>query len=483
MEDKKIKGKFYTPSHTAKKMVDLLNLGKTINLAKKKILDPACGDGRLLQEIVKCLISLLPRENLSESLHNIHGWDTDKQAIEACKHNLNALVAPLDIKVSWNIHTKDALLQKKSGKCYDLIVANPPYVRIQNLPKSQRKLLLEAYQFCQKGSTDLYLAFFELAWHLLSDKGQAVFISPNSFLNTEAAGKLRAFFQERKAINHIINFKSIRVFEEASTYVAITRFTKGNPVGEFLYEEYFSPKTIKAKKISYDGLCSQTWLLVAGETKGKRLGDIAEVYCGLATLCDKAYILKHLGQGKTPGTLLVSSRLLPHPFEIEKKITKPVIKASQHKNGKSITDRILFPYQKGALGKHQIIQESNLKEKYPLAYAYLGKVRFALDKRDKAKPNPVAWYAFGRSQAVDNGFGEKIIFSPITKSPNFIHIQDTTTTFYSGYAIKYQGDYHQLLDRLNSSRMGTYIQATCRDLRNGYKGINKKIIQEFRLEL
>ncbi|RLC51491.1 MAG: N-6 DNA methylase, partial [Candidatus Cloacimonadota bacterium] len=126
--------------------------------------------------------------------------------------------------------------------------------------------------------------------------------------------------------------------------------------------------------------------------------------------------------------------------------------------------------------------EKELKDNYPFAYEYLLKVKPLLDKRDNGKPNPVAWYAFGRTQGLDTTFGKKILFSPMNKQPNFILSENKETTFYSGYCIKYDGDYEYLLKQLNSKRMKDYIQTTARDFRGGWKAYNKKIVQEFIIE-
>jgi hypothetical protein len=144
----------------------------------------------------------------------------------------------------------------------------------------------------------------------------------------------------------------------------------------------------------------------------------------------------------------------------------------------------LFPY-KNINGKHQIISENELKALFPLAYSYLSSVKPELDKRDNGKPNPVAWYAFGRSQGLDTSFGEKIIFSPMNYRPNFIFYENPETTFYSGYCIKKINGYsiERLLLQLNSDRMDKFVSMSARDFRGGWKAYNKKIIENFEVVL
>jgi len=65
---------------------------------------------------------------------------------------------------------------------------------------------------------------------------------------------------------------------------------------------------------------------------------------------------------------------------------------------------------------------------------------------------------------------------------NFILSENTESTFYSGYCIKYNGDYQNLLKKLNSIEMEDYIKISARDFRGGWKAYNKKIVQEFLIE-
>ncbi|GAB4128188.1 MAG: hypothetical protein OHK0045_15410 [Raineya sp.] len=50
---------------------------------------------------------------------------------------------------------------------------------------------------------------------------------------------------------------------------------------------------------------------------------------------------------------------------------------------------------------------------------------------------------------------------------------------YSGYCIKYQGDYTFLLEQLNSQRLADFIAVSSRDFRGGWKAYNKKALEEF----
>jgi hypothetical protein len=67
--------------------------------------------------------------------------------------------------------------------------------------------------------------------------------------------------------------------------------------------------------------------------------------------------------------------------------------------------------------------------------------------------------------------------------PNFVHYEKPDCTFYSGYCIKYEGDTEALLSQLNSERMEEFVNISCRDFRGGWKAYNKKIIENFEVEI
>lgn len=63
--------------------------------------------------------------------------------------------------------------------------------------------------------------------------------------------------------------------------------------------------------------------------------------------------------------------------------------------------------------------------------------------------------------------------------PNFVLYENEECTFYSGYCIKYDGDFEWLLKALNSQRLADFIAVSSRDFRGGWKAYNKKILEQF----
>ena len=125
---------------------------------------------------------------------------------------------------------------------YDAVVGNPPYVRIQNLPETQRGYWGSMYTWAQ-GNFDIYIPFFERAlgtglaskagthaW--LREGGRLGFIVPNRVRIADYATELRKRLVERNTLRTILDIGACefrpdeeapgaKLFREAMVYPAI----------------------------------------------------------------------------------------------------------------------------------------------------------------------------------------------------------------------------------------------------------------------
>lgn len=169
---------------------------------------------------------------------------------------------------------------------------------------------------------------------------------------------------------------------------------------------------------------------------------------------------------------------------IERELLRPIIKGSKVKAGRPCYEGtlIVFPYRLEP-DRPTLIAEDELAAQFPLGYAYLSQARTLLERRDNGRPNAAGWYAFGRTQALASGFGEKIICPPMAHTPNFAVCKMAESTVYSGYFIKYEGDLEALTAQLNSPRMHEFVQSGGRDYQGGWKGYSKASIQDFMIDI
>ena len=143
-------------------------------------------------------------------------------------------------------------------------------------------------------------------------------------------------------------------------------------------------------------------------------------------------------------------------------------------------ERIIYPYIYERNSRAKLIQESSLKKSFPRAYKYLCAIRGDLELRDKGGKKYEAWYAYGRTQGLNN-FGEKIILPMMDNKPSFITVADKDTLIYCGYAIfpKKKEDFSILEKILNSSVMWFYIKKTSKNYSGGFKSFAKNYVKNF----
>ena len=490
----KTNGVVYTPEWIVKLILD--HVGYCDNIYNKKIIDPACGDGAFLDIIAHRLIKDARQNKISDTQTktlleaNLFGFDTDAEAVKQCIAKLNKSTNELGFyDIDWQIIKADSLHKKDMQHhvdSFDFVVGNPPYVRIQHLGEERRQSLQAQWNLCENGSTDIFIAFFELGFALLAEQGKLGYITPNTYLKTRAGKSLRQFIKSSGTLKTLIDFGYHQLFESATTYSLITILDKTHDGSQFaLYKGDKNHNITLIDKINIDNLRDENWVLTSNadlktlktmENRGAPLNQISRIHVGITTLADDYYIFKDpLIEGDKAQIILKDGR----HFIIEKSILKPIIKASVLKESNQSQNRyVIFPYRKVA-GKHKIINESQLRQEFPLTYTYFLAIKPRLYMRDKGKPNAVTWYAFGRSQGLDTSFGAKILTSPMNKKPNFITWYLPEYSFYAGYCVKFDGDLQELTEQLNSQEMEFYISHVGRDYQNNYKSFAKSFIENF----
>ncbi len=119
-------GKFYTPTLIVEDLVDRLVRQITFKrLSSMRIVDPFCGDGRLITAFVRRAHQL----GVGMSVRwEIGLWDCDRAALNVAKDRVNSVAKECGIQYSLDCRLQDSLLfSRASYGLYDCVVANPPW--------------------------------------------------------------------------------------------------------------------------------------------------------------------------------------------------------------------------------------------------------------------------------------------------------------------------------------------------------------------
>jgi len=231
-------------------------------LLQLTICDPACGSGAFLNAALEYLIlehriidelkakvfgaSIVYSDIVNSILeNNLFGVDINEDAIEIAKLSLWLRTAQKGRKLSnLSKHIKcgnsiidDPIVSGEKAfdwkkefptvfqnDGFDILISNPPYVDVKQLPKEMVKYLFDQYQTTEN-RINLYSIFIEKGLSLIKESGLMSYITPNSMLTNSSYGKLRLLI-----INTITNLVKLPddVFEEAKVETILFILQKNN---------------------------------------------------------------------------------------------------------------------------------------------------------------------------------------------------------------------------------------------------------------
>ena len=168
------------------------------------------------------------QKELSDELKN--------RGFEGHVANKVAIWDPFDQSSKADWFDSEWMFGEKDG--FDIVISNPPYIKVNLLSKEMRQYLFSKFETCEK-RTDIYIAFIEKALSLLSANGALTFIIPASFSNQKYGEKLRSLLIGDYYIEEILNASSFRIFE-ATVFNIIIRISKSQKKGETRLKNYSS---------------------------------------------------------------------------------------------------------------------------------------------------------------------------------------------------------------------------------------------------
>lgn len=459
------------------------------------VLDPAVGCGAIL---VAALLAIAEKtlESPSAVARRLYGVDISENSVRRAHVllHLTCLTMGDDEVPEPTLIVADSLTHHYERQ-FDVVLANPPYVRFQHLDPQTRTALAQRWTVCTRGNYNLYFPFFELAWSLVKEDGQACFITPNGYFTSFSAADLRTWMIAHDALDDVVDFGHNRVFE-ALTYTAIAFFSKTKDAtrrGVFGYADVAGLDDLstlsdtwtatRTEPIALSSLTAKPWRIAGPRTAkavraigstGRKLGAIAAIRYGIATCRDKVYLLS--GETNANGNYTITQA--GTVFEIEPGITRRCVKVSGLSDQTSLTNsrmRIIYPYTISA-GRAQIMDEAVLAASFPKAYAYLCAMRQELEKRDKGQKVYASWFAYARTQGLIP-LGMKLLTPLYADKPRFLTDQDPDALFINGCAVQLlpgSGEDVAFVQAiLNSDVTRFYIRQTSNAIDGGYFAYQK----------
>ncbi|MBF8275350.1 MAG: Class SAM-dependent methyltransferase [Candidatus Brocadiaceae bacterium] len=346
-------------------------------------------------------------------------------------------------------------------KGFGIVIANPPYIRAEEL--GDLKIHLKATYSVFAPAGDIFSYFYEKSFNILKTQGVFCFIN-NAFDKTTAGKTLRDYVAKKCSLKKYVDFKSVVVFEGTITYPIILLATKSMPQETF---EYLKVTEDTLMKFNFGGDIVYTPLPRSALKQSSWSFD----HQGQAELSEKIAKHKKLREvfGKCYRGIITG---INDAFIVEKdlgniKHLKPVFE------GKDIK-KWLTP----AIGKKMIVFENKstrtvyngqneakafkaIQVAFPEIMNHLEPFAEAAKKRyDKGE----YWWEL-RNCAYYDLFGRpKIIFPNLQSTNKFAY--DTSGTYLNAPAVFLPTDAKWLLGLLNSKVVWYFLKTIC-VVRNG----------------
>ena len=441
--EEKADGATFTPGKLASFVAQQIVVNLPVSSSRAlRVLDPAIGEGTLLVKLLE--------EMYSRGIHNIevHGFDTNPRSLSLAEQTIRKKfpLVPIHflsvdfLEFAGQFVGTSSLFSNALPERFDVIIANPPYVRTQIIGAAQAQSL--ASHFGLGGRVDLYQAFLLGMIEVLEDNGVAGIIVSNRFMTTKSGSSVRKAIRKSVYINHVWDLGDTKMFD-AAVLPAVLLLTKGetrvagNPPFTSIYETDgvatgFAQDAIEALnqsgaisigdgrsfqvthgvldlKTAADGIwrvatdITDAWLQVVKDHTWRAFGDVGSVRVGIKTCADKVFI-------KSNWNAIPES---DRP-ELLRPLTTHHMGRRYRADATKAGHQVLYPH----FARNNKCEVADLFL-YPKSAAYLEKHRSTLESRSYVLEARRRWYEIWVPQDPEAWGLPKLVFRDICETPTF----------------------------------------------------------------
>lgn len=224
LESRKKSGSERTPDEIIKYMLDIIGYDETVSNSKT-IVDPACGTGTFIKQIIDRFIDGLYVEETIDTCKEkllayklIRAYDTKPSNVFVTKI---VMISSL-VKRALICDMKDVLEMVRRLPVYcqdflwvednaDYIIGNPPYIRLQNMSVEYRDFIKKNF-VSATGRFDIFTCFLEKSDKLLNENGRMCLITSNKYLTANYGVGIRGYLSQTGHVRKIVDLYDTKFF-------------------------------------------------------------------------------------------------------------------------------------------------------------------------------------------------------------------------------------------------------------------------------
>ena len=183
------------------------------------------------REIVRLhLVDALEKAEADQELQNKKGRTT-KTALRKANslvERIRSLLAGVDSTdfalvqkpFLWPIAFPEVLREGDSNAGFDIVLANPPYVKHEKQDAEDQRSYEEAFSDVYTGTADILVYFYARSLQILRPSGWLSFISSNKFMRADYGTGIRRHIPDSLRIQRVIDFGDLPLFEANGKAIA-----------------------------------------------------------------------------------------------------------------------------------------------------------------------------------------------------------------------------------------------------------------------
>lgn len=229
-------GAVFTKEWVVRLILDLAGYTADRDLASLRVVEPAAGHGAFVGPIVERLLESCESHGRSilDAVDAIRAYDLDRLAVRATRAvATRALVRggvarreAVILARHW-VRPGDFLLPGPGEGVADFVVGNPPYVRLEDVPRA-RMTAYRAGWPTMTGRADVYVGFLEAGLRALRPDGVLAYICADRWMRNRYGHRLRDLVEQQFAVDATIVLHGVDAFErQVAAYPAITVLRRG----------------------------------------------------------------------------------------------------------------------------------------------------------------------------------------------------------------------------------------------------------------